>query len=654
MPTKGQFNVREKGGGGHNDEDDDNSMDEENDAIPGKRSHNAGPSCVALRKECMSDDECFRDLKSFTTYCKVRKSRCYAESREACIQAYENLRPYGLFKCSCQSHSGNNMRRCSGLLKRYVKNACLLVANEVAKIGKEDNQLPQKPDAVKPEEGAIDEQRDPESTTFPMITTRAEEPKFYTVECYDAYGDCNKEYLCRRKMEKFIASCQWNAQKKGCDKKKCLPDMADYYQNVAVKHAHAAAFCVCEKSGIKCESLRAVLQPQCAVKESPTPSCLTLVRKCQSSSDCRRRWEYYNNYCHTDSKTGECMHGNHLCRDAVVGLMGTLLMTNCSCQGVQDEVTSRCRGIEERLVKNRCRAKAITPEPFIYEATPANNLLKDDKELIKFEVEMPPTPSKQRICANMLKNEKSPVIRVYPNNTHCSDLCKCIRNGTMMCQHLPCLPVKSCTESLSIYGHGSVIPRNNRGTCRCHVGEIICAKGRNPVITGNGIFLQVGYSQIDRENLRKFSINFNYEVLCMRLTNLLQPQPYGVPCELKIMAKTPGNIVFGVIPTRNKQHCIDAMRLLTYMIEIHHAIVMTDPLLSTIRVANVDVIEHFQAGSNSYHSTNIGPNNHNDNNKNGAAAASGFRLWMFRTSVLYTIVLLVTCGYFTDVFALIT
>ncbi|XP_074660378.1 uncharacterized protein LOC141912862 [Tubulanus polymorphus] len=573
-----------------------------------KRSRDSGPSCVALRKECLSDDECGQDLRQFRQACKVRRGRCYAESRGECIQAYENIRPYGLFKCSCENHRGHIRRKCEGLLKRFVKNACLLVANEVAKIGKENSQLPEKPEAVVPDETLVEEEEDTRikvvdpPTTAPTVAKvtipRVEPEPFKSSECYDAFGECNKDYLCRRKMGKFIASCQWDMQKKSCDKKKCLPDMGDFYQNVAVKHAHAAAFCTCAKGDVKCESLRSVLQSQCAIRENPIPTCVAVVRKCQADEICRRKWEYYDTYCHTDSKTGRCIHGNHLCRDAVVGLMGTLLMTNCSCSGISQETRGRCMSLQEKLQKNKCRDQAVASSTIVYHETTPATLLKDDKEMIKFEVVLSKNPPARQVCDRMLQSDRSPIVRVYPNNTDCSVLCKCLPNGTQECRHLPCLPEDSCKIGFIIYGHGSVLTRNNRGTCKCYKGEIICAKSKDTLTNRNGIFLYIGYSLMDQQLLTKYgNIRFSYAELMKKLVRLLNGGTDNMDCRLHIISKTDGNVVFEAIaaghtPGYTGEGCVYQAKLLSYMINSRHSSVKTDPIVSTIRVAMVDIIQH--------------------------------------------------------------
>ena len=51
----------------------------------------------------------------------------------------------------------------------------------------------------------------------------------------------------------------------------------------------------------------------------------------------RQRWQNYETYCHYDKITGGCAAGPAMCRSAQIGIMGTVLTTNCTCTGVQHD-----------------------------------------------------------------------------------------------------------------------------------------------------------------------------------------------------------------------------------------------------------------------------------------------------------------------------
>ncbi|XP_064634084.1 uncharacterized protein LOC135491984 isoform X2 [Lineus longissimus] len=643
------------------DEDEDYDARMDYDAVHDKRSDENGPSCVDLRKECLADRTCNRDLTNFRKSCKVRRGRCYAESSgrdrsghgglqrsgigdagtamERCIQSYEALRPYGLFRCSCVQHKGHQRRKCNGLMRRFMKNACLVVANEAAIYGKEAKVLPQKPGDI-PEDGTV-----PDSDPFPPLEDDdyegeqagfdKEEEKFTPsprlippsnipatdVSCYDAFTECNRDSFCRGKMGKFVTSCQWDLRKSTCDRALCLPAMDEFFQSVDMNHGHAAAFCICERNDIKCASIHDVLQPKCAVAETPTPPCLSLYTKCRSDAGCRRRWEYYDNYCNFDKKTGACSNGDQLCRDAIVGLMGTLLMTNCTCEGVQGDTRARCNVIHEKLVRNQCREIATSTKVAIsYETTPTTKLLKDDKDMVKLEVNLPvQTPSKRR-CDARVYNERT-LLRIYVNNTDCSELCKCLRNNTFYCRQMPCLPNLFCREGGVQYAHGSVFTLKGRGTCKCTRGEIICAKAiESP--QDDGLFLHVGYSENDLKILRNYSVRVTFKDVSEKLTRLLNGETDNWECGLRVYAHKGGNIDFMVLtlgrPHRMRKRewsvynpydqqkeakkddaaysakaiCMYPAKLLSYMINSRHPSVTKDPQLSMIKVATVDDIQH--------------------------------------------------------------
>ena len=104
------------------------------------------------------------------------------------------------------------------------------------------------------------------------------------VSCYNAFASCNHDNMCRVKVGKFLTECQWDLGKNSCDRQACLPAMNSFFQTVDMKHAHAAAFCVCEAGDKRCHSLKGKLIHNNPVFNSNDYLLSTLEKKCSPGS----------------------------------------------------------------------------------------------------------------------------------------------------------------------------------------------------------------------------------------------------------------------------------------------------------------------------------------------------------------------------------
>ncbi|KAK2188082.1 hypothetical protein NP493_144g02002, partial [Ridgeia piscesae] len=69
-------------------------------------------SCIRIRKECLQEGRCHGILKDFWT--------------ERCFRAMEELRPTGIFQCTCRMRKSSALSRCQRIQFRVAKNRCLV------------------------------------------------------------------------------------------------------------------------------------------------------------------------------------------------------------------------------------------------------------------------------------------------------------------------------------------------------------------------------------------------------------------------------------------------------------------------------------------------------------------------------------------------
>ncbi|XP_074660525.1 uncharacterized protein LOC141912985 [Tubulanus polymorphus] len=556
-----------------------------------------GPSCNALRDECMHDALCETRLKQFRKSCKVRRGKCQAETREECIQAYENLRYFGLFQCSCENHIGLEREKCHALRRRLQKNMCLVVANKVAKVGRENNVIPQKPGAV---EAVIDTAaEDEDGILSKQLMDEPDDDELGFTDCREASEQCNSYFFCRRKLTALISNCEGTSSKP-CNRKACLSAMSAFYHNVALRNAHAIAFCGCIEGDAKCESLRQSLHPQCSTADVPTPSCQKVVQTCQEDTGCRKRWQNYKHYCGSQPGTGLCVHGTQLCRDAVVGISGTALSLNCTCSNTNPEhaLNKWCLDHLDNINNNKCRERALKE---IMTRKRLQLVVLGERQ---YAIPPPYISISAEVCSSLWNatDDEKHMVRVYSNGTgsDCSSLCNCLPDEKMVCRYLPCPPPEHCREGKVVYGHGSVFSSDDRGTCHCDRGEIICAKGYLTIGQSRGLFLYIGYSQNDKLIMETYGVPFDYELLARRLVHHLNLNHEHLGCGLRMISAYPGNFIFKVLSSKTRirqivpKECIFPAMMLCHLINSNDVTLTTDPLLSTLRAAAVDVLRNMQ------------------------------------------------------------
>lgn len=71
----------------------------------------------------------------------------------------------------------------------------------------------------------------------------------------------------------------------------------------------------------------------------------------------RAKLEFFEQACSVDSVTKKCAGRPSSCRQALLGILGTVLRTTCACQGADQQFMYRCLGWRKLLWVNPCVGK---------------------------------------------------------------------------------------------------------------------------------------------------------------------------------------------------------------------------------------------------------------------------------------------------------
>lgn len=85
------------------------------------------------------------------------------------------------------------------------------------------------------------------------------------------------------------------------------------------------------------------------------PECHMNAEMCKEDSACRSRLEHFEQACAYDSSTLKCAGRPSNCRSALIGILGTPLRINCSCES--SDPVYECSGWQKLLWMNTCVSK---------------------------------------------------------------------------------------------------------------------------------------------------------------------------------------------------------------------------------------------------------------------------------------------------------
>ncbi|XP_050527441.1 uncharacterized protein LOC126897695 [Daktulosphaira vitifoliae] len=277
-------------------------------------------SCNHALSVCESSADCLKTFEDFKNSCKVGKNNtCEALNLEDCHQDWIRLRKTPIFGCICpQNHL---KKRCDRIFSMVNENSCI----------------------------------GPQS----VVTTDNSILNFQST-CHEALEACNKHPEC----QEMVASVIRNCNQKHCRKTNCMESLQSFYRNDSLlPFSIEIAFCLCKKSGVdkdKCLIAQEMLHPECAQRvDGPAKvPCHFLAETCRTKPECRFRLEAYEQTCSVDQQTNRCAGSPSQCRESILGVLGTILRTNCACKDTSPAKFNDCMGWQRVFWFNSCVVEA--------------------------------------------------------------------------------------------------------------------------------------------------------------------------------------------------------------------------------------------------------------------------------------------------------
>ncbi|XP_053698550.1 uncharacterized protein LOC128745501 [Sabethes cyaneus] len=185
--------------------------------------------------------------------------------------------------------------------------------------------------------------------------------------CHLALDACRDDQVCSSALKTVLMHCELHR----CNRNACMESLQSFYKGIHDDLSLDIAFCLCRKTPNRhdsCMIAQEKLHPACAQRPpenigpqstnglvyGPPPSCHTVAELCREDEDCRARLEVFEQSCAVDSVTKKCAGKTSACRQAMLGILGTPLRTNCACQGSDLQQLYDCLGWQRLLWLNPC------------------------------------------------------------------------------------------------------------------------------------------------------------------------------------------------------------------------------------------------------------------------------------------------------------
>ncbi|XP_023317878.1 uncharacterized protein LOC106656465 [Trichogramma pretiosum] len=375
------------------------------------------PTCNHALSECQRDKSCVKLYDDFKTNCKTRDGRCRMENRDACTEAWTQLRLSPMFGCICPDNGAK--KRCDRIFSMVNHNPCVVnvisnsdntttleliesqVQNPLIDADHQDlHALKQLPIPNVPHQhrivtssssshghrsknqsssssaqaaqqhngGSSDDREDglaapsslPDNNERLLLAQQQPAKVVLSSTCHHAYTACKNDPSCSNLLQPVLSRCDHSS----CARNECLSALEHFYKAAAHKHSLEIAFCLCRKSEGKrdeCMMAQEKLHPSCALRApagQEKPTCNALATSCRQRPSCRAKLEHYEQNCAVDSVTKKCAGPAQGCRTALLGILGTELRTACDCRGTDFAPIYECLGWQRLLWVNPCVAAA--------------------------------------------------------------------------------------------------------------------------------------------------------------------------------------------------------------------------------------------------------------------------------------------------------
>uniref|UniRef100_A0A8D2IHR4 GDNF family receptor alpha like n=1 Tax=Varanus komodoensis TaxID=61221 RepID=A0A8D2IHR4_VARKO len=198
--------------------------------------------------------------------------------------------------------------------------------------------------------------------------------------CFQVNVQCVDDTVCNRQLSRYLQACQVNGTH--CNVNRCQAALQVFYENMPFNVAQMLAFCDCMEADESCHKAKGVLHgTPCAVRMVPPPSCLHVIHTCQTNSLCWGKYKTFTSKCLMqisqpcleDKACLESLDTNSLvcsdsaeCRAAYVGMRGSLLQVECTCETTSAAQESMCRQFQHILHSNSCFSRLRTSAHLLF------------------------------------------------------------------------------------------------------------------------------------------------------------------------------------------------------------------------------------------------------------------------------------------------
>ncbi|XP_051171130.1 uncharacterized protein LOC127287997 isoform X4 [Leptopilina boulardi] len=542
------------------------------------------PNCNHALSVCQREKSCTKLFEDFKSNCKARDGKCRIENRDACHDAWTQLRKSPMFGCICPN---NHMkRRCDRIFSVVNHNPCIVkyishpdnsttlevesqLENPLIDVHQQDfNDLRKFPipeihhHRTHHRKNHSNDEQEPGlaiPSSLPDSERIIPQPTkvILTSTCHHAYASCKNDPDCRALLQPVLNHCDQAT----CARNECMDALQYFYKSASHKHSVEIAFCLCKTNDEKrndCTVAKEKMHPQCAQRpEGPEiPTCHSLAELCRDERSCRSKLEFYEQSCAVDSVTKKCAGSTSVCREALLGILGTELRTTCACKGTDLSQIYDCVGWQRLLWVNPCvvesqkdyharrkhhlhprtttisamsttRAVTATTESVIV-AEVEDNVIPEittrqsttettTTEFVELTttsvVTTPSTTTTSttppRYCVVERGRQSHQYIRegkgkrLYRDDEpDCSELCQCGEGEVLICNTI-CVKSSPCKTDFAYYNHAAPAYQAYRGRCLCYSGRFICMRPSPDAYSiPHGVFMFLGYSETDETLLR--------------------------------------------------------------------------------------------------------------------------------------------------------
>ncbi|XP_071795996.1 GDNF family receptor alpha-4-like [Asterias amurensis] len=406
--------------------------------------------------------------------------------------------------------------------------------------------------------------------------------------CVQALDSCTGDVTCRKLLAEYLSQCSKDRLTNTCRTTQCRTSIRFFLDHVSPIYTHALLYCYCTSTDSQCEVLRRGLNADCANKGGEViPNCLELSDQCSASTLCSTNFENYKKHCAISDTSGTgCARSYGECRNARLGILGTVVAATCTCVGSEGSVATRCKQQQHTVSDNSCFLRAS----YAY-YSPADN------------VEVVHTTQMSRLRINKRVNSNQGcdvklgsgshdvyvragnVIRIPDEHiADCTQICRCLSSGFLSeCFSVLC-NVTTCRKDTSL---GSDAQKE----CVWSGCERICIDTQ-PKLLSRSPGLLLAYSVMEAELIRhQLHVELNISVIKEKLHQLLASINTQNPCQLEYTsgaAETNGTIaVFAHSKHLQEWECLNQLVDLASLINYRAPSVATDVVMSMVKIASV-------------------------------------------------------------------